>query len=114
MHKKYNMEIISVKETDSVDVITNKLWEKFQVHQSMSIKGLEMHDGKIIDKAQLVIDRLKERDKKDNWLLEGNKRMRRKRVFLINTIGGPRATKMFQYKTEVRDGIKNTTIWRTQ
>lgn len=108
------MQTIIIEENDTIEQITKKLYNDFSLHQSFSIRGLSQSGDKIIDRGEELIHQLKLLDRRNNWMKDKSGKERIKRKPLKNSIGGPQANKMFQYKIEIRDNIKITTIWRIQ
>ena len=104
------------KGTESPGEIAWKIFYDFQVGQSTAVTGF-VHD--IEDDpyplGKHVIDLLIQLDIKENcYRPSGDKRLRRKRVQLPNTIGGYVVQKIFKYESRVNGNKVIYTIWRIQ
>lgn len=109
-------EIIRVYESDSYDIIANKLYFKFELGQSCSICGFMMEEGdEPVPKGEVVIRELERMDKFYNMQSKARDgKWRRRRVKPVDTIGDYNAQKQWRFKKTITDNKIKYDIWRTQ
>lgn len=95
--------------------IAKHIYEIFEVGNSCTVKGFMIDGEDVISKGELVLTELTLRDRLENTNTPiGDKRPRRKRVQLENSIGGYVAQKIFKYEKRTIDKEYRVTIWRVQ
>ena len=107
------MVTIRVLETDSIWETARKIYNDFAMHQSCTVKGIEIQGTKAICKGEEVIKELTKMDKDEN-IRQYGKKLSRIRKKLPNTIGGYVAHKMFKYASVTIDNDIRYQIWRIQ
>lgn len=109
--------MVQVLHDDSPYETARKIFEEFELHQSCTITGTLIDEEKrtAFFKGELVLKELKIMDECQNTNRPaGDKRLRRKRVILEDSIGGYVAQKIFRFKKTVLDGETRWSIWRFQ
>lgn len=91
--------------------IAKDIYNNYKLHQSCSVVGI---GEDIIPMGEKVLDGLRRLDTLENTYVGSDKRNRRKRVILPNTVGGYVAQKIFKWKQEIRNKKMIYTIWRVQ
>lgn len=96
--------------------IAEYIFMKFEVGQSTAIRGFTCKVGsdEKMPKGELVLEFLKEHDRRFNVTHKDGKKPRRKRVMLPNTIGGYVAQKIFKWEQRIMDNMIIISIWRIQ
>ncbi len=105
---------VNLKSTDEAIKIATIIFNEFELMQSCSVKGYIMHGDEPVLKGDLVLDYIREMDKKVNFDKVGRDKLRRKRVLLDDCIGGYVKHKIFKFKHEEIEGKPAVTIWRIQ
>lgn len=95
--------------------IAEHIYKKFEIGNSCTIKGFIIQGEDVISKGDLVLEELTLMDKLDNTNTPiGDKRPRRKRVQVPDSIGGYVAQKIFKFEKRIIDNTPRVTIWRMQ
>jgi hypothetical protein len=103
-------KVIRIYETDDYMEMAEKIYYHFEVNQSCTIKGFVFDEGEPIPKGKLVLDHINNLDKTEHY----DKRSRRKRVKLPNSIGDYVAGKIFKWDERIQDRKIIYLIWRVQ
>lgn len=106
-----------IYETDDLFTIVNKIFEDFEIGQSVSISGFVIHgrEQKVRPKGEVVLEELRILDESINAeKSRRDGRIRRKRKIEPDSIGGYVAQKIWKYKLVYINEIPRYTIWRFQ
>ncbi len=102
-----------IYETDSYIEIAEKIFNNFEIGTSCCVRGTLVNGEEVVSKGEYVLLHLRHLDSTQNISTpRGDKRPRRKRVMLPDSIGGYVAQKIFKFKID-DNGLK-VTVWRIQ
>ncbi len=109
--------MVVILHEDTVHQIAYKIFEGFELHQSCTITGYLLDEERklVLYKGEEVLRVLRKMDEDVNTNRpSGDKRIRRRRIVLPDSIGGYVAQKIFRYKKTVLDDEHRWSIWRVQ
>lgn len=108
------MEATRIYEHDSYIEIAEKIYKQFVVGQFCTVTGFLQVGTGVEAKGQMVLQSIEQMDIRHNMMIGKDKRPRRKRVKLPNTIGDHVAQKTFRWEKRRDDNELKVTIWRIQ
>jgi hypothetical protein len=104
------MDNVRIYDTDDYLEMADKIYHKFDVLQSCTIRGWVYDGENAIPKGDLVLKQLEAYDKRYNV----NSRNRRKRVKPENSVGDFVAQKIFRWDVRFHEHKPIYNIWRMQ
>jgi len=108
---------ITIFDTDTVEMIATKIWEKLNVGSSIDIYGWATNEisQQLSPVGDLVLEWMKHLDEADNIIYRGKlKKRQRQFIYEPKSIGGPLAQKIFKFNKVFLDNNPRVTIWRIQ
>lgn len=101
--------MIDILKSDSAFDTAIKIFEELEVHQSVTVYGLEREDDDVLAKGEIVVKEMIELD-----LAKNCKNGKRRRVRAENQIGDFVAQKAFKWAKRIVDDKVRYDIWRIQ
>ena len=108
--------MVKIYDTDTVADIATKIFEKFDVHNSVTIFGFLLDESTehLAPKGELVWNELEKMDFNLNCRMSQDAKKLRNYKWAKDSIGGPIAHKIFRKDVKIIDNQPRWTIWRTQ
>lgn len=97
--------------------IAKIIFEDFTIHQSISVRGIEMVAGKLHKKGELTVEHLRALDRAHNFKTsksDGRSRRVESESSSRKIIGKFVNQKAFKFEHTTREGLPTTNIWRIQ
>lgn len=107
--------MVKIYDTDTIEIISRKIYFDFEVLQSCTVSGfvMDMEKQKITPKGELVMQELSMLYN-DECCKDTGGRKYRKFAYRENSVGGPIAHKIFTFDKKIVNNEPRYTIWRFQ
>lgn len=109
----------NIYEGETIQEIAHKIFYNFQVGQNCTVTGFTTTHRwgaeHVVAKGEMVKKELEDLDRRENcYRPAGDKRLRRRRKVIPDSIGGYAAQKIFKYKVMEMERTVKWMFWRIQ